>query len=61
MKNAKFIMVKDVDVANKLISSGFQFVSNTNNVYTFMNTVPVHFNFSEIDTAKLVYTNTLMF
>ena len=59
MKDAKFIVVQDAKTANKLIFSGFQLVSQINNTYTFMNVVPKHFNFDNIDIKKLVYTNTL--
>lgn len=61
MNNAKFIIVQDNDVANKLIAHGFSLVSNINNTYTFMNIVPKHFSFEEIDVKKLAYTNTLTF
>ena len=61
MKNANFIIVQDVDTVNKLILSGFQIVSKTNGIYTFMNIIPQHFNFEEIDIKKLVYTNRLTF
>lgn len=59
MKNLKFIIVQDEATANKLISSGFQVVSHINGVYTFMNQVPKHFNFNEIDVKKMVYSNML--
>lgn len=55
----KFIIVQDEATANKLLSSGFQLVSRLNDTYTFMNQVPQHFNFSEIDKSKLAYTNIL--
>ena len=61
MSDAKFIIVQDVDIANKLIESGFNLVSNMNGTYTFMNMAPIHFNFENIDIKKLVYTNTLVF
>ena len=61
MKNTKFIIVKDEAVANKLILSGFQMVSKTNDMYTFVNAIPQHFNFEEIDIKKLVYTDRLVF
>lgn len=61
MKNTKFIIVQDENIANKLISSGFQMVSRTNDMYTFMNAIPQHFNFEEIDIKKLVYTDKLVF
>lgn len=55
----KFIIVQDQATANKLIANGFQFVSLVNGTYTFMNIVPQHFNFAEIDISKLAYTNIL--
>jgi hypothetical protein len=61
MKNTKFIIVQDADTANKLKLSGFQMVSEANGIYTFMNTIPQHFNFEEIDIKKLVYTDRLVF
>ena len=61
MKDAKFIIVQDTNTANKLISAGFQIVSQTNNIYTFMNVVPKHFTFENIDIKKLAYTNMLTF
>ena len=57
--NKKFIIVQDESTANKLISSGFQLVSQVNDTYTFMNIIPQHFNFSEVDKSKLAYTDTL--
>ena len=61
MRDAKFIVVQDVNTANKLTSAGFQIVSLTNNIYTFMNVIPKHFNFENIDIKKLAYTNVLTF
>ena len=57
--NKKFIIVQDEATANKLVTSGFQIVSKINNTYTFMNQVPQHFNFDEVDKSKLAYTNIL--
>ena len=61
MKDAKFIIVQDLNTANKLISAGFQLVTQINNTYTFMNVIPKHFNFENIDIKKLAYTNVLAF
>lgn len=61
MKNTKFIIVQDMDTANKLELSGFNIISKTNGICTFMNIVPPHFNFEEIDIKKLVYTDRLVF
>ena len=57
--NKKFIIVQDEATANKPVASGFQIVSKVNNTYTFMNQVPQHFNFDEVDKSKLAYTNIL--
>ena len=57
--NKKFIIVQDESTANKLISSGFQLVTQVNGTYTFMNIIPQHFNFNEADKSKLAYTDTL--
>ena len=55
----KFIIVQDEATANQLIANGFQVVTQVNGTYTFMNIVPQHFNFAEIDMSKMVYTNIL--
>ena len=59
MNNSKFIVVKDETTASKLIANGFQVVSQVNGVYTFINQVPKHFNFNEIDVKKMVYSNVI--
>lgn len=61
MKDAKFIVVQDVNTANMLMSAGFKIVSQINNTYTFMNVIPEHFMFENIDVKKLAYTNVLTF
>lgn len=61
MKNQKFIIVQDTDTAHKLMINGFQLVSRANGIYTFMNVIPQHFNFEDIDIKKLVYTDRLVF
>lgn len=61
MENAKFIIVQDKDTANKLIENGFNLVSSMSGTYTFMNIIPNHFNFENIDIKKLAYTNMLVF
>lgn len=57
--NKKFIVTQDSEVANRLIASNFQLVSQINGTYTFINKVPQHFNFNEIDKTKIVYTSIL--
>lgn len=61
MKDAKFIVVQDANTANVLVAAGFQIVSQINNTYTFMNLIPKHFKFDNVDIKKLVYTNVLTF
>ena len=61
MKDAKFIVVKDKATVNAMISAGFQVVSHTNGMCTFMNVIPQHFKFENIDVKKLAYTNMLVF
>ena len=61
MKDTKFIIVQDEDTAKKLISNGFQMISKSNGIYTFMNIIPQHFKFDEINIKKLAYTNSLSF
>lgn len=55
----KFIITKDENTANKLLTCGFQLVSNASGVWTFMNITPTNFSFSEIDKSKYSYSNNL--
>ena len=54
-----FITTTDKGTADKLISAGFQLVSQNSNTYTFLNQIPRNFNFDEVDEKKVVYTNIL--
>ena len=54
-----FIKTTDKETADKLISAGFQLVSQSGSVYTFLNQLPKNFNFDKIDEKKMAYTNTL--
>lgn len=54
-----FIMTTDKETADKLISAGFQLVSQSGNAYTFLNNVPKNFNFDEVSKKKVAYTNIL--
>ena len=56
-----FIKTTDKDIADQLLLCGFQLVSHTCNMYTFLNQPPKNFNFKNIDVKKLVYENTLVF
>ena len=53
-----FIMTTDKETADKLISAGFQLVSQ-NGAYTFLNQLPTNFNFDEVDKKKMTYTNMI--
>lgn len=55
----KFIKTTDKETADKLISAGFQLVSQSDSVYTFLNQMPSNFSFDVADKKKVVYTNTL--
>lgn len=57
MKN--FINTTDKETVDKLIAVGFQLVSHTGGVYTFLNQPPKNFTFDEVDKKKVAYTNTL--
>ena len=54
-----FIKTTDKETADKLMSVGFQLVSQSSSVYTFLNQIPLNFNFEEIDVKKVAYTNIL--
>ena len=54
-----FIKTTDKETADKLISEGFQLVSQDNGVYTFLNQLPKNFSFDEVDRKKMAYTNML--
>ena len=57
MKN--FIKTTDKETAEKLSACGFQLVSQTGDIYTFLNQTPTNFNFDTIDKKKIVYDNIL--
>lgn len=59
--NQNFIKTTDKEIADKLMTCGFQVVNSTHGVYTFLNKPPKNFTFDSIDIKKLVYTNTLVF
>ena len=55
----KFIITKDEATANKLLTCGFQLVSNVSGVWTFINITPQNFSFAEIDQKLYTYSNNL--
>ena len=54
-----FIATTDKETADKLISAGFQLVSQNGSAYIFLNQFPKNFNFDEAYKKKVVYTNIL--
>ena len=54
-----FIKTTDKETADKLMSEGFQLVSEKCGVYTFLNQPPKNFSFNEADKKKVAYTNIL--
>lgn len=54
-----FIMTVDQTTANKLITAGFQLVSQNGDSYTFLNIPPKNFTFEQFDQTKFAYTNIL--
>lgn len=54
-----FIKTTDKETAEKLMSAGFQLMSQNGNVYTFLNQFSTNFSFDEVDKKKMVYTNIL--
>lgn len=57
--NKNFIKTTDKATADKLLSSGFQLVSHSGNIYTFINKAPKNFSFDAIDKKMIVYDNIL--
>ena len=59
LSNKPFVIVKDADVAKKLIAAGFQEIpNNIPNVHTFVN-IESSKIFQEIDENKIEYSNLL--
>lgn len=54
-----FIKTTDKETAEKLMSLGFQLVSQDSSCYTFLNQVPTNFSFDETDKKNIYYTNML--
>lgn len=55
----KFIVTQEKSIGNTLIAHGFHLLSNVGGTYTFVNETPEKFNFSDVDTTKLHFTNIL--
>ena len=55
-----FITTTDKETAEKLLSEGFELVSQNGISYTFLNQLPTNFTFDENDKKKMCYTNTLL-
>lgn len=54
-----FITTTDKETAEKLLSEGFELISQSGAAYTFLNQLPTNFTFDENDKNKVVYTNIL--
>ena len=54
-----FIKTTDKGTADTLLSLGFQLVSQSGNVYTFLNQLQNNVVFSEAEKKNIVYTNIL--
>ena len=55
----KFIKTTNESTAKKLLSDGFKLVSQSSNVYTFLNDVPESFCFDEVDRKHIAYSDIL--
>lgn len=51
-----FIKTTDKDTANKLLSCGFQMISESNGVFTFVNCPALSFS-ADVNVSKISYTN----
>jgi hypothetical protein len=54
-----FITTVDKEIADKLISVGFQLVSQSGTSYIFLNQFPKNFTFDEVDVKKICYTDII--
>lgn len=60
MKNKSvFVVTKDKETANKLISEGLRLVTEINGTYTFENKPLDKMVFGQLDKKKMAYTNIL--
>lgn len=59
MPQKKFIITQDQSMSNILIAHGFRLLSNICGTYTFINDTVEKFDFSNIDTTKLYFTNNI--
>ncbi len=58
-QSKKFIMTQDKSVCDKLVASGFYLLSENCGMYTLINKTKESFNFSDIDTTKIHFTDKL--
>lgn len=62
MKNkSNFIVTTDKETADKLISEGFNLVTEQNGKFTFANKPSGNFSIKNDSSAKIAYTNILTF
>ena len=58
-KSKNFRIVQSESVANQLLAHGFNLLSESCGVYTFVNEQKENFNFSSIDSTKIHFTDKL--
>lgn len=56
-----FIKTTDKSTAERLIAEGFKLISQTGQVYTFLNDIPESFHFDSVDKKHIAYSNVLSF
>ena len=56
-----FIKTTDKSTAERLIAEGFKLISQTGQVYTFLNDMPESFHFDSVDKKHIAYSNVLSF
>ena len=54
-----FIITQDKSVCDTLLASGFNLLSESYGVYTFVNEIKENFNFSSVDVTKIYFTDKL--
>ena len=56
-----FIKTTDKSTAERLITEGFKLISQTGQVYTFLNDMPESFHFDSVDKKHIAYSDVLSF
>ena len=58
-EQSKFIITKSKAVADKLIANDVRILSDTNDLYVFINDLTSHFSFDASEFGEIAYTNIL--